>query len=165
MTRISSPPTRRAAAGLLVGLLAGLSLATPALGADPLAAGQEVRRVVLEEITPYAEWQVGGDAVAFGRTEIRRIGEFAHVRTVLTRADGGSFDPEAIVGISWAARPLTISGVLRQRAGRWLLLATEVEPADTRDPDAHFRRWALPAGLLPPDCGHRQNWGCGGPAP
>ncbi len=136
----------------------------PALAADALAAGAEVRGAVLEELTAFAEWQVGGGEIAFGRNEIRRIGDFAHVRAVVTRADGGPIDPDTLVWIREAARPLTLSGVLRHRAGRWMLLEADVEPAGGVDPDRDRRRWALPAGLLPPGCEHRQNWGCGPPA-
>jgi hypothetical protein len=133
----------------------------PALATDPLAAGDAVRPAVLDEITPVAEWQVGGAAIAFGRTEIRRIGDFAHVRAVVTRADGSAIDPETVAWIRDASRPTTLSGVLRFRDGRWMLLDAAIERADTSDPDAPYRRWRLPAGLLPPDCAHRQNWGCG----
>lgn len=140
------------------------ALGAPAFAADPLAAGDEVRRAVLEELTAFAEWQVGGGAITFGRNEVRRIGDFAHVRTVVTRAGGSPIDPDALVWIREASRPLTISGVLRHRDGRWMLLSADVEPAGGIDPDRDRRRWALPAGLLPPDCEHRQNWGCGGSA-
>lgn len=132
----------------------------PALAADPLVAGDAVRAAVLDEITPAAEWQVGGGPVGFGRTEVRRIGDFAHVRAVVTRADGGAIDPETVAWIRDAARPPTLSGVLRWRDGRWMLLDAAIERADTSDPDAAYRRWGLPAGLLPPVCAHRQNWGC-----
>jgi hypothetical protein len=150
------------AATFAVSVVAAIPHGGPALATDPLAAGDAVRPVVLEEITPVAEWQVGGAAVAFGRTEIRRIGDFAHVRAVVTRADGGAVDPETVAWIRDAARPPTLSGVLRFRDGRWMLLDAAIERADTSDPDAPYRRWRLPAGLLPPDCAHRQNWGCGG---
>ena len=132
----------------------------PAPAADPLAAGDAVRAAVLDEITPAAEWNVGGDPVGFGRTEVRRIGDFAQVRAVVTRADGGAIDPETVAWIRDAARPTTLSGVLRLRDGRWMLLDAAIERADTSDPDAAYRRWGLPAGLLPPVCAHRQNWGC-----
>ena len=148
------------AAGALGGLAAA-AVATPALGGDPLAAGTEVRRAVLEEVSPFAEWLVGGTKIAFGRSEVRRIGDFAHVRAVVGRADGGSLDLDDAPGTGGAARPATISGVLRHRDGRWMLLDAAIERADTIDPDAAYRRWRLPAGLLPPDCAHRQNWGCG----
>lgn len=160
MSRFLAPLPRVAAASLAASLLCGV----PARGADPLAAGEEIRAAVLGEISPFAEWQVGGGTIAFGRTEVRRVGDFAHVRAVVTRADGTPIDPGPLVWIREAARPLTLSGVLRQRAGRWLLLDAAVERADTDDPDAAYRRWTLPAGVLPPECRHRQNWGCGNPA-
>ena len=154
----------RATGAVFAGFFFALAThAGPALAADPLAAGDAIRAAVLEEISPAAEWQVGGAFIAFGRTEVRRIGDFAHVRAVVTRADGGAIDPEPVAWIRDAARPPTISGVLRFRDGRWMLLDAAIERADTSDPDAPYRRWRLPAGLLPPDCAHRQNWGCGVP--
>ncbi len=151
--------------GTTFALVVALTIhARPVLAADPLADGDTIRAAVLEEITPAAEWQVGGASIAFGRSEVRRIGDFAHVRAVVTRADGGAIDPETVAWIRDASRPPTLSGVLRLRDGRWMLLDAAIERADTSDPDAPYRRWRLPADLLPPDCAHRQNWGCGAPS-
>lgn len=153
---------------LLGAIAVSAAMSVPAAVAqklEPLAAGEAVRREVLEGLAPFARWQVGDLAIGFGRTEVRRIGDHAHVRTVVTKADGTPIDPEAVPWIHGAARPTTVSGVLVLREGRWLLLEAGFERAETEDPDAGRRRWALPEGLVPPICEHRQNWGCGSATP
>lgn len=151
--------TRRAAFAL-AGLI-GLPDPTPAAGRDPLVAGAAARDAVLEEIRPFAEWRVGTRPVGFGRTEVRIVDDFAHVRAVLTLADGTAIDPESLLAIRPAAVPVTVSGILRRRGGRWLLVEIGVERADPVDPDGDYRHWDLPKGLLPPACEHRRSWPCG----
>lgn len=148
-------------------LLAALTLlAVPASATDPLAAGAAAKAGVIEGIEPFVDWRLDHQPFAFGRTELRRVGDFAHLRAVVTRPDGAPIDPESIRDAGPPAVPVTLSAVLQRRGERWLLLDAEVERDDpTIDPDARFRLWRLPAGLLPPECGHRQNWGCGSAAP
>lgn len=158
--------TRHAAFALLAlaGLI-GLPDPAPAAGRDPLAVGAASRDAVLEEIRPFAEWRVRSRPVAFGRTEVRIVDDFAHVRAVLTLADGSAIDPESLGAIRPAAVPVTVSGILRRRGGRWLLVDIGVERADPVDPDGDHRHWDLPKGLLPPACEHRRTWPCGTAVP
>lgn len=137
----------RLAAALLVALTASSAAGTP----PPPDADAASHDAVLEGLAPHAEWVIGGAPVAFAHTELRRIGDFAHVRTVVTHPDGSPIDPEQHVWIRAAAVPLTLSAVLRRRGDRWLFLDADFALPDTVDRDARFRAWPLPGGLLPPD--------------
>lgn len=150
-------------------LLAALTLLVAPARAEtsgPLAAGAAAKAGVIEGIELFVDWRLDHQPFAFGRTELRRVGDFSHLRAVVTRGDGSPIDPESIRDAGPPAVPVTLSAVLQRRGDRWLLLDADVERDDPKiDPDARFRLWRLPAGLLPPGCEHRQNWGCGSATP
>jgi hypothetical protein len=105
-------------------LFAALTLfAAPAVAetADPLTAGAAVKAGVIEGIEPFIDWRLDHQPFAFGRTELRRVGDFAHLRTVVTRPDGTPIDPEIIRDAGPPAVPVTLSAVLQRRGERWLL--------------------------------------------